>query len=82
LRGIDPNAIVGGPSLRSAAIEQMDQQREQMSLQSETALTTAPAWVEIGPRPIPNGQFQGGLSGPVTGRTTAVVVDPTNSNKV
>ena len=82
LRGIDPNAIVGGPPLRGAAIEQMEQQRERMSLQSETTLTTAPAWVEIGPRPIPNGQFQGGLSGPVTGRTTAVVVDPTNSNKV
>ncbi|MDQ1640527.1 MAG: hypothetical protein QOF62_3866 [Pyrinomonadaceae bacterium] len=46
---------------------------------SETPL--ASIWTELGPRPLPNGSAQSGIV-PVSGRTTAVVVDPTNPNKV
>ncbi|HBB89126.1 MAG TPA: hypothetical protein DC047_16085 [Blastocatellia bacterium] len=46
---------------------------------SETPL--ASVWAELGPRPLPNGSAQSGLVS-VSGRATAVVVDPTNPNKV
>ncbi len=69
------------PALRTAAIQQMQGQR--------VALTSAPAgsaaaaaaaltWTPIGPSPIPNGQVIGAL--PVSGRTTALAIDPTNTN--
>jgi len=76
LRGIDEDAKIFNPQWRSNAIRQMEQQE----------LANAPflshsTWTEIGPFPIPNGQTQAGSSS-VSGRATAVVVDPTNSNKV
>ena len=40
----------------------------------------APAWTALGPSPIPNGQVVGALA--VSGRVTAFVIDPNNSNKV
>jgi len=44
---------------------------------------TGPAWTPIGPAPIPNGQVAGGGSSvPVSGRVTAIVVDPTDANVV
>src|SRR5437763_8348300 len=51
------------------------------------ALNAGPSWTAIGPAPIPNGQTDpanaNGISqtqSPVSGRTTAIAVDPTNSN--
>lgn len=77
LRGIEEDKTFD-PQWRSNALGQMEQQE----------LGNAPgvngtAWTEIGPFPLPNGQTQnGGAVTPVSGRATAVVVDPTNSNKV
>jgi hypothetical protein len=49
--------------------------------------TTTPAWAAIGPTPIPNGQTapanSAGISlsqSPVSGRTTAVAIDPADPN--
>jgi hypothetical protein len=39
-------------------------------------------WTEIGPNPIPNGQVQAGTRTPVSGRTIAIAVHPTNPNLV
>jgi hypothetical protein len=39
------------------------------------------AWTPLGPAPIPNGQTTG-ISQPVSGRVTAIVVHPTNENIV
>ena len=39
-------------------------------------------WVQMGPMAIPNGQTYGGARVLVTGRVTAIVVDPTNSNVI
>src|SRR5258708_1783080 len=44
-------------------------------------LASTTTWTEIGPRPIPNGQTQG-VSNPVTGRVTALEIDPTNPNRI
>ena len=48
-----------------------------------------PTWTSIGPSPLPNGSVfsppgspTNSVSAPVSGRVTALVVDPTNSNKV
>ncbi len=76
LRGFDEEAKGFDPRWRSNAIRQMEQQ--ELARAPESNGTT---WTEIGPFPIPNGQTQAGSSS-VTGRTTAVVVDPTDSNTV
>lgn len=39
-------------------------------------------WVQLGPTAIPNGQTYGGVRVLVTGRITAIVVDPTNRNTI
>src|ERR1700720_2005415 len=51
------------------------------------ALNAGPSWIAIGPSPIPNGQTDpanaNGISttqSPVSGRTTAIAVDPTDPN--
>src|SRR5258708_40170765 len=44
-------------------------------------LASTTTWAEIGPRPIPNGQTQG-VSNPVSGRVTALEIDPTNTNRI
>ncbi|MFL6375682.1 MAG: WD40/YVTN/BNR-like repeat-containing protein [Pyrinomonadaceae bacterium] len=40
-----------------------------------------PIWVELGPNPIPLGQTSGGRTN-VSGRTTAIEIDPTNPSTV
>ena len=71
LRGLPAN-----PALRVAAIQQMQQPR----VFAPGIPSVTPAWTAIGPSPIPNGQVTGSLA--VSGRTTAVAIDPTNSNIV
>jgi hypothetical protein len=87
-RGMEPGRPFD-PEARGRAIRQMQVQE---AFQAETlkrlhlnrtggALgpnSTNAAWVPIGPAPLPNGV----PNQPVTGRVTAVVVDPTNSAKV
>ena len=76
------------PWARGRAIRQMQMQEglqvEKAKLSSSgvpgyfgLAPTDNPAWTPLGPSPLPNG-----AAGGFTGRVTAVVVDPTNSNKV
>src|SRR6185369_15482633 len=40
-----------------------------------------PAWTELGPKPLPNGQLQI-TNAPVTGRATCIAIDPTNASRV
>src|SRR6266849_1056395 len=78
------------PMARGRAIEKMEEQQRQIESGSNGSVvdrlfaflgigpTAGPAWTALGPAPLPNG---GGTT-PVSGRATAVVVDPTNSSKV
>jgi hypothetical protein len=68
------------PTLRDNAIQQMKGQQQTLLSTQGVGAFVAPPWSSLGPAPIPNGQVTGGL--PVTGRTTAFEIDPTNSSKV
>ena len=67
---------------RQLAVEQMQQQLQQRSTGTPGVVpATNPAWTPIGPAPIPNGQVAGGATTvAVSGRVTAIVVDPTTEN--
>ena len=85
-RGIEPGRPFD-PGARGRAIERMQGQEIQPmgkdSLLGSIAnmlgldLNAGATWTAIGPAPLPNGS-----AGAVSGRVTAVVVDPTNSNIV
>ncbi len=64
------------PQARPAAIRQMEEQERNRRPDAPLA-----AWTEIGPNPIPNGQTNGSTQA-VSGRTTAIAVDPTDPNLV
>ncbi len=89
LRGLSGVEVALDPRLRLDAIENLDQ-REMALKQAAVSASdnilapeSIPTWIELGPRPLPNGETQqSGVTAPVTGRATAVVVDPANSNKV
>ncbi len=72
------------PTARGRAIQQMERQEKGRLIESmingslTPPITTDAAWTALGPAPLPNG---GGTIA-VSGRVTAVVVDPTNPNKV
>jgi hypothetical protein len=77
-RGINKDAPFD-PQARPAALQQMELQEESVAKMPQSNLKDvllAP-WTPIGPAPIPNGQF-----GPVSGRTIAIAVHPTNPNIV
>lgn len=85
LRGLGPKA----GRKRAAALMEIDQreaalkQTAAQASMNRLAPEVIPTWTELGPRPLPNGETQqSGVTAPMTGRTTAVVVDPTDSNKV
>ncbi len=83
LRGDYLNLLRGlpaDPSLRQTAIQQMQGQQVQGNSPISPFLPVANPWTAIGPSPIPNGQVTGGLA--VSGRATAFVIDPTNTNKI
>lgn len=61
---------------RIEAIEQMRRQNSEMG-----AFTAYSYWTAIGPAPIPNGQTTT-IATPVSGRVTAIAVDPTDPNIV
>jgi hypothetical protein len=88
LRGIAPG-VAGDPRLRAGAIKELERQETAIKEAAvrgggnRLAPQVIPTWTELGPRPLPNGETQQpGVTAPVSGRATAVVVDPTNSNKV
>ncbi|MEO7794161.1 MAG: hypothetical protein ABIV06_05250 [Thermoanaerobaculia bacterium] len=61
---------------RSLAIQEME--AAQRSLRPDVAM---PVWNQLGPNPIPNGQVTGPVT-PVSGRVSAIVVDPGNADIV
>ena len=73
LRGL-PHFLSYDP--RARAILEMEA-REGRSPAIETA-----AWTPIGPAPIPNGQVGSGAQSAVSGRVSAIAVDPTNPDIV
>ncbi len=77
LRGINKDEPVS-PQLRVEAIDLLEQQEAQ---RGENGVGGG-NWTEIGPNPIPNGQVVAGSQLPVSGRTIAIAVHPTNSDIV
>ena len=67
-----------------SAPQQQAQESQQQPTQQELASPAAPAaaWSEIGPDSVANGQALDGGDTAVSGRVTAIAVDPTDSNKV
>jgi hypothetical protein len=78
------------PMIRVHAIEQMEGQRAALKAKA-SKLRNAPGavvpqiasgvWTELGPRPAPNGQTST-VNQPVSGRTVAIAIHPTNPNIV
>lgn len=82
-RGLHKDQALPDPRLRQEAIGQMETQRAAVAARSESPEKEAllAAWTAIGPAPIPNGQTAGTVTA-VSGRTTAIAVDPTNADTV
>lgn len=83
LRGVEKDKPFN-PQFRIDAISKQEKQEEARaklpgSNQKDAILA---AWTEIGPNPIPNGQVLSGTQLPVSGRTIAIAVHPTNPNIV
>lgn len=87
-RGV--NDLARDPLARSRAINlvvlQELKQKLLLDLGSLLAGSSPPVWTPLGPDPIPNGQtdpnFQPANELPVSGRVTAIAVDPNNENIV
>lgn len=85
LRGVDP-ARPADPESRIRAIALADAQRDALARRAARGDAAAqalvvPSWVPLGPSPIPNGQTQT-TSSPVSGRVTAIEIDPADANRV
>jgi hypothetical protein len=88
-RGIEPGRPFD-PELRSRALAQMDRQEKGRRLESMVNGGLTPslgtdaggAWTSIGPTSITNGQALSGGDTAVSGRVTAIVVDPSNASNV
>jgi hypothetical protein len=84
LRGLE-DGVPFDYGARARAIEFVDQMsgsrpREPLAAEAIAAAAPPPSWVELGPSPIPNGQTSPVV--PVSGRVTAIEVDPADPNKV
>jgi hypothetical protein len=89
-RGIEPGRPFD-PELRSRALAQMDRQEKGRRLESifngdltpSLGTDAGGAWTSLGPTLITNGQsLQSQVDTAVSGRVTAIAVDPTNANNV
>ena len=80
------------PTIRSRAIDQMTAQREALQAQARKIERggsgnkiipniASNVWTELGPKPAPNGQTST-VNQPVSGRTVAIAIHPTNPNIV
>ena len=84
-RGIDPERRFD-PRMRGRAIQEMETEERALekanSSGAQSVAGISPAaggvWSPLGPAPLPNGRVQGFANSPVSGRATAVGVDPTN----
>jgi Calx-beta domain/Domain of unknown function (DUF4214) len=85
LRGIEPGRPFD-PDMRTRAIEQMDRQEKGRKIESLISGGFAPAaggaWTSLGPTSITNGQALSAGNTAVSGRVTAIVVDPGDASKV
>ena len=89
---VDPKAKIRArsvPAFNTVAVAARIPQISKASPQTISGPVAAPTWVSIGPKPIPNGQTDpadaNGISltqNPVSGRTTAIAIHPTNPNIV
>jgi photosystem II stability/assembly factor-like uncharacterized protein len=72
------------PQARQAALRQMELEEERVAKmpQSNVKDSLLAPWTPLGPAPIPNGQTIIGPSTPVSGRTIAIAVHPTNPDIV
>ncbi|MBS1797652.1 MAG: carboxypeptidase regulatory-like domain-containing protein [Acidobacteria bacterium] len=80
LRGVDPERPAD-PQSRTRAVELMNGQADKLKRTRFAKDALLAAWTELGPNPIPNGQTQS-VTTPVSGRVTAIEIDPTDPNKV
>ncbi|HSH39505.1 MAG TPA: hypothetical protein VK993_12040 [Chthoniobacterales bacterium] len=92
LRGFEAGETFD-PNARPSAIQQMEADQLDLFTNLKAAAASAgpdspemlqlaissTAWTELGPAPIPNGQTEVRVT-PVSGRTTAIAVHPTNPN--
>ena len=81
-RGLPFTPTRRGPANpRSAAIRSLEaRQRRPRALQAlPPGSLPPPSWEPVGPAPIPNGETTG-REDPVSGRVTAIAVDPTDAN--
>src|SRR5207248_2283649 len=74
LHGAPPGVAVD-PASRLRAVAVLQRQEAQLAKTTNSPTT----WTELGPAPVPNGQTQT-ISDAVSGRVTAIAVDPTDSN--
>ncbi len=65
------------PTLRSPVQQQQQEEEPLIEL-----FATGPQWHPLGPSPIPNGQTFGPTEVPVSGRVSAIAVDPHDPNLV
>ncbi|HEX4201959.1 MAG TPA: hypothetical protein VHY59_10605, partial [Chthoniobacterales bacterium] len=87
---IDPSRLHMVPFGRTASLNRLlPEGRTQVAPQEEQPLIrlfeTGPQWTALGPSPIPNGQILGPPGTPevpVSGRVSAIAVDPNNPNIV
>lgn len=92
IRGMS-DALQSGGNLRQRAVVQFEAQVQEFARQqgrpapaalstpTATSVINSTTWTEIGPIPIPNGQTEAVVAS-VSGRVTAIEIDPTNSNIV
>ena len=84
LRGVDPQRPAD-PMARTRALNLMDAQiaaiRERIEKSHGNQAEAFPNWVELGPNPIPLGQTTTTRVS-VSGRISAIEMDPTDPNKV
>src|ERR1051326_5047132 len=80
LRGIDPG-LYADPRWRTTALGAMQRQQKAELKQNLTTTTLNPNWGQVGPVLVSNGQELSGADTAISGRATAIAVDPTNSNK-
>src|SRR5262245_46523113 len=91
LRGVED--LARNPQARPQAIRRMELQEKNLKRQrdasakasGQTPINLLPlTWTPLGPDPIPNGQVavSPGSPVPVSGRVTAIAVDPTNADTV
>ena len=76
-KGNGNSAGFEGASVTAAATATDAATGAAVNVTASTATVGAPAWVSIGPAPIPNGQTSG-VTHAVSGRVTAIAIHPSN----